>query len=344
MELSRSDNAILWRYCKLAASRFKAVDTGHKMNFKCNVCGDGKRKKRGYLVFDEERNLVYYKCFNEGDCPCAGDGKAWHGSRWLKFTDKTMYQEFRRETFGNKIAAARGKKKPDENETISVCSSMFKDNSQTEIEKEFKSFSPIKNCPDSLKAAVKDFCIARKIPKERVKEFRVALVGKYRNRLAIPSFGKDGKLVYFQCRALLGQTPKYLNSSSSKTGVVYGEERIKENLPVIVLEGPIDSMFVENGVATFGCSYPPETQRKLDCLQCLYLMDNDRAGNSKSRELLNSGRRVFDWDKFLRANGVTEKVKDINDFIKAKNKDFLTVAELKPFFTNSIFDMVRFTK
>lgn len=295
-------------------------------------------------MYDESHGVVYYKCFNEGDCPAAGDGNAWHASRWLKHTDKGLYSEFVREAFRSKVNRIRGKVPLKVDKTMEVCSAMCKREEKTDVEKEFSTFIPIKNCPPELKEKVKNFCVSRCIPKERIKEFRVAVKGKYKNRIVIPAFNKEGRVVYFQCRTLGNETPKYLNSATSKEGVIYGIERVKKNIPVIVLEGPIDSMFVENGVATFGCGYPKEIQNELNKYSCLYLMDNDKAGNAKMRELLNSGYYVFDWSKFLRRNGITEKVKDINDYIKIKGQKGLSVEELKGYFTNSAFDMVRFTK
>ena len=278
-----SDNDILWRYCTIAASLLHAQRlSDDKYNFKCNVCGDGKRKKRGYLVFDHAHDLVYYKCFNEGDCAAAGEGNAWHGSKWLKHTDSRLYEAYRTEVRDNRLrkylkplrfkddkapetpqktvstndatqdqARAKATQNPPETVTTS---------SKSDVEKEFLSFLPIKKCPDGLKDCVKEFCQSRRLPKERVREFRIAVEGKYKNRIVIPIYDESRKLIYFQGRALLGQTPKYLNSKAPRENVIYGLDKIDAKKPVVVLEGPIDSMFIENAVATMGCSYSKEVQ------------------------------------------------------------------------------------
>ena len=339
----KHDNDTLWRFCVLAAERMDGHRLSeHKFNFKCNVCGDGHRKRRGYLVFDTSRDLIYYKCFNEGDCDAAGDGNTWHASKWLKYTDPNLYQAYRAELKEMRLRNL-GRVKFKKQESKEKAPEPPKP--KTDLEKEFDSFLPIKKCPDCLKEPVKNFCLDRMIPKDRIKEFRVAVNGKYRGRIIIPAFDENHKLIYFQARALLGQTPKYLNSVAPRENVVYGLDRVDKNKPVIVLEGPIDSMFVENGVATMGCSYSKEVQEKLDKLNCLYLMDNDRAGNSKSRELLNDGHKVFLWSKFLGANCVDEKTKDLNEYVVTKKTPVpISFDSLSPFFSKTKFDVVYLTK
>ena len=360
---------MLWRYCVLAAERMNGHRLSeHKFNFKCNVCGDGHHKKRGYLVFDTSRDLIYYKCFNEGDCAAAGDGNTWHASRWLKFTDKNLYSAYRSELKESRVKRI-GKLRFKTEKSAQNCPTSPGSHSEpvsakvaittrvppkvaqnsslelTDIEREFSSFLPIKKCPDNLKEPVKKFCLGRMLPKERIKEFRVAVNGKYRNRIIIPTFDENHKLIYFQARALLGQTPKYLNSVAPRENVIYGLDRVDKSKPVIVLEGPIDSMFVENGVATMGCSYSKEVQSKLDQMNCLYLMDNDRAGNSKSRELLQTGHKVFLWTKFLRGNCLDKNLKDLNEYVVSQKARIpLSFDFLSSYFSDSQFSMSYLTK
>ena len=361
----RHDNDILWRYCVIAAERLNGSRlSDHKFNFKCNVCGDGHHKKRGYLVFDTSRDLIYYKCFNEGDCAAAGDGNTWHASRWLKFTDHHLYESYLSELkesrirrigqlrFRSQPASAPGNVSEPVSSKVSIANRVQTKTSPTasleltDIEKEFNAFLPIKKCPDQLKEQVKEFCLGRMIPKERVREFRIAVNGKYRNRIIIPSFDENHKLIYFQARALFDHiVPKYLNSVAPRENVIYGLDRVDKSKPVIVLEGPIDSMFIENAVATMGCSYSKEVQSRLDKMNCLYLMDNDRAGNSKSRELLKTGHKVFLWSKFAGENNLDENLKDMNDYVVSRKVTVpLTFNFLSKYFSDSQFSMVYLTK
>lgn len=340
------DNDLLWRYCSLAAEKFRCRRSGTKINFKCNICGDGHHKKRGYLMWDKRRDVVYYKCFNEGDCPAAGEGNAWHGSKWLKETDLNLWRQWKREAGSRKMAETLRLKLDSKDAVVpeSTAKPVDKPAEKSEIEKEFDSFMPLKKCPDSMKDAVKGFCLSRKLPMKRVKEFRVAVSGKYRGRLVIPIYDKSKKLVYFQCRALFGQIPKYLNSNVPKDELIYGMDLVDVRKPVVVLEGPIDSMFVENSVATMGCSYSEKVQKILDGMDCRYLFDNDRAGNSKSRELLASGHSVFLWSKFLQARRIEHPIKDINDLVVSEQMDGIKFEEIEPYFSSSPFDVAALVK
>ena len=340
--LTAAENAVLWRFCEIAASRMNAHKTGHKLNFRCNVCGDGHRKRRGYLVYDLERELIYYKCFNEGDCAAAGDGNAWHGSKWLKFTDETLYRQFRREISAAKTSKKKLKldqRKPKQEEKNPAPA---KEKSPVQIE--FERFLPMKKCPPELKPGVLKFCKSRRIPIERVREMRIPGFGKYYGRIAIPAFDETGSVTYFQCRTLVGQTPKYLNSVAPREKVLFGIDRVDRKKPVFVLEGPIDAMFVENSVATLGCSYSKEVAKILDGMDCLYLMDNDRAGHSKSRALLMEGKRVFLWSKFLKDKGLPGSVKDVNEYVVATGSGVLKANDLIGYFSDSPLSLARLIK
>jgi uncharacterized protein YfkK (UPF0435 family) len=72
-----------------------------------------------------------------------------------------------------------------------------------------------------------------------------------------------------------------------------------------------------------------------------YLLDCDETGRKVSRKLLNDGKRVFVWQKFLDSLGLEKRDKwDINDvYIQSKRKTNFSVEELKPFFTNSVYDL-----
>lgn len=340
--LDAVENDLLWRHCQNAATQFSPHTTGHKLNFRCNICGDGKHgHKRGYLVFDTSRQIVYYKCFNEGDCPCAGDGNAWHGTKWLRKTNPREYEEYKKELRRYRYGS-KPKKPKDELQAISSLS--YSQPQMNEVEKEFMSFAAPEDCSAYHKLFLNDFIVRRKIPADRARQFRFCEEGKYRDRIAIPTYDESGHVVFFQCRAIFDdQEPKYLSSSVERTNILYGVERIDRKKPVIVLEGPIDSMFVENAVATMGCSYSEEVQTLLDGMDSWYMFDNDTAGNSKARTLLARGKHVFLWSKFLERNRAAG-CKDVNDFILRSGKNMLTFKELEPFFTNSPFAVARLLK
>lgn len=331
-QTSPAENDALWRNIVLAAQRLgDCIISGNKINLRCNICGDShiKSKKRGYLIYDKKRNLVYYKCFNEGDCPCAGEGNAWSGKKWLKHTAPDIYRMFRSETIVTRKGA-------DINLTEASKNSAKKE----ETKKNEDLFLPIDKCSSDYYNAVKDFCVRRKIPREYIKTFKVSESGKYKGRLIIPFNDGNGN-TYFQARTLFNQTPKYLNFVGNRDHAIFGIANVDKEKPVIVLEGPIDSMFIENGVATLGCSYSECVQNTLNGFNSYYLFDNDSAGFAASKRMIESGKPVFLWKRFLHDKCLDYSVKDINDLvILTKHKDKIKFEELRKWFSSSRFDEI----
>jgi hypothetical protein len=69
-------------------------------------------------------------------------------------------------------------------------------------------------------------------------------------RLVIPFYDKDGNLIAFQGRALGESKMRYITIKMSDDGTkVFGLDKINEDEMIYVVEGPIDSMFLKNGVA-----------------------------------------------------------------------------------------------
>ena len=72
-------------------------------------------------------------------------------------------------------------------------------------------------------------------------------------RLIIPFFDADGKVFAFQGRAFGNESPKYLTVKiDDDAEKIFGLERLDVSKPVFVLEGPIDSVFLDNCIAVGG--------------------------------------------------------------------------------------------
>lgn len=139
----------------------------------------------------------------------------------------------------------------------------------------------------------------------------------HKNRLCIPFYDTKGKIVFYQTRALTkkdkNQSAKYLSKvNADKT--VFGIDKIdidKDN--IFIFEGPIDSMFIKNGVAVGGIHLSEVQEKQLSkfpLLKKIWVLDNqklDKASNEKTKKLLEQGETVFIWPVELK------KFKDIND-------------------------------
>jgi hypothetical protein len=161
-----------------------------------------------------------------------------------------------------------------------------------------------------------EYCQSRRLltATNSCKHFYLSLEDKvHKNRLVIPFFDESNKVVCYQTRALTqNQFPKYLTKFGEKE--LFGLANIDSKLPyVFIFEGPIDSMFVKNGLAMASLS---PTERQLQQLNNLigyeqiWVFDNDKNNKQTSRKIvkyINEGKRIFIWPKEFM------KFKDFNE-------------------------------
>jgi len=333
---------ILEKYLRIALTPLKTVSSlGNCFQFKCNVCGDGKHKHRGYLLKSKSRKTHGYfwafKCFNDG-CKANGEGNAWPAEGWLKYTNKNLHDSFVKEFLTSNNF---GEAKKDLEEQIKKHEEKIlkeeKENKKRKLrreKKELKHFVSINKKIDICDVA-RNECIRRKIPENIWKKWYVSTDGLYKNRMIIPFFGKGNKITYFQGRTLYDDIPKYLNRLTNKESAIYNIENIDRTKPVIVLEGPVDSMFIENAIAVMGTDISEERQQLLIGLDLYYLWDNDKAGRRKSEECLLQGKKVFLWNKFLYSD-----CKDINEIVIKYNKNNFSFKDLKSCFSKNYYDIM----
>ena len=130
-------------------------------------------------------------------------------------------------------------------------------------------------------------------------------------RLIIPFFGKDGALQAFQGRALRDSKIRYitikLDDSFEK---IFGLNTVNQNEKIYVVEGPIDSLFIENAVATAdsNLSFASKVFNKSN----LVLVFDNEPRNKEICKLMDDAienhYQICIWPEMI-------KEKDINDMI-----------------------------
>ena len=153
----------------------------------------------------------------------------------------------------------------------------------------------------------------------------------HKNRLILPFYNEVGEIIFYQSRGLLRKDlfakPKYLSKVNAERSL-YGVQNIDSSLEqVFIFEGPIDSYFCKNGLATCGItenssrmftSLQKDQMNKLNLFEKIYVLDNqwlDKAALSKSIILADNKEKVFIWPKELKT------FKDFNEICVAGNKD-----------------------
>lgn len=74
---------------------------------------------------------------------------------------------------------------------------------------------------------------------------------RWLGRILFPVY-EDGKFVFATGRSVIGDTPKYLNTMGTKSHYIYRLDSMKNARSVVICEGCIDALSIQNGVAIFG--------------------------------------------------------------------------------------------
>jgi len=124
--------------------------------------------------------------------------------------------------------------------------------------------------------------------------------GRYRNRVIIPSYNKNGQINYFIGRSYEADAfLKYDAPSCSKSDIIGFEFLINWKIPVILCEGSFDAIAIKrNVIPLFGKTIPKALMMKLveSEVKTVYLaLDRDALKESMTyaENLINMGKEVY---------------------------------------------------
>ena len=278
-------------------------------NFRCPHCGDSKKsssKARGFVY--RKKNDMFFKCHNCGVGQTLGN--------LIKFLDPTMYKEYVFERFKD------GKVESEKPEFDFTPSKILK--SKTANEKQLDSLKRFDQLVTTHPA--KKFVFDRLIPKEHWDKFffcskffewtNSIVPNKFPSlqydhpRVVIPFYDRAGNFFAFQGRAFGKEQPKYITIKFDETKQkIYGIDRIDLNKPVMITEGPIDSLFLDNAIALAGADAVVNIQHT----QCTMIFDNE----PRNEHIVNRMKTAVDKKFNLVVWPESLKYKDINDMIIA---------------------------
>ena len=290
-----------YSYCKRPLHR-KYQNT---FNAECPVCKEGKSSGRSRRLFYFPHKQYFF---------CHNCSKSWKPFEWVKeVTTLTVPEIIKRnneksgevyQNISKKVEVPAAVVTPvisdlPENSidiTDPVQLAFYKDNKFVKIALEY--------CTNRRLMTATNSC----------QKFFVSLDDTvHKNRLVIPFYDDANKVVCYQTRALTQkQFPKYLTKFGEKE--LFGINNIDCNIPyVFVFEGPIDSMFVKNGVAMASLS-PTEKQlgqlNNLIGYEHIYVFDNDKNNKQTAKKIekyIRDGQTIFIWPKEF------AKFKDFNE-------------------------------
>jgi predicted RNA-binding Zn-ribbon protein involved in translation (DUF1610 family) len=278
--------------------------------FRCPVCGDSKKsqtKTRGYIY--EKDGHFSFKCHNCGDTKSLG--------QFLDFVDPGLYQEYQMERFFSQP------RKPKNDVLPNIPVKKFRIYDVGELS-ELISMEDLNDI-----SSIKQYVIQRQIPEEHFRhlfycgEFKSfvnkLLPGKLKDevkeeaRLVIPFFDENKKMFAFAGRSFKQFTSlRYINIVLDESKPkIFGIERWKKNEQTFVVEGPLDSLFLNNCVSTAGGDLISAIR---DYDKCLFTIvyDNEpksRTTRHKIEKAIEHGYKVCIWPK-------NNPYKDINKMVQ----------------------------
>jgi len=293
------------RFLNTRLDKFKNVKSG-LYNFRCPYCGDSQKhrnKARGYFFLKKSEYI--FKCHNCGMGRSLGN--------FLKDNAPDLYDQYVLEKYRSG-ATGKGRYTPD-----------FKPKS---AKPNFSSkVSDLQSISDlNKKHAAREYLEKRQIPQDKLsslyytERFKTWINSKKpgtfqslqndRGRIIIPLIGKDGKWFGVQGRSLLpNSTMRYITILfDDDKQKVFGLNDVNESEPVYVVEGPFDSLFLDNAIAMAGSDIDPRTFGWSDYI---WVYDNEPRNRQIVERISRSvdrGDKVVIWPQ-----QVTKK--DINDMI-----------------------------
>ena len=295
------------KYINLASAslqKYKKVKTG-LYTFRCPYCGDSKKNKnktRGYL-FQVKGDHVF-KCHNCGITRSFSNFLKDHAPHVY---DEYVMERYKEGTIGKNVP------KPDLTQFVS----------KPTFAKRTIDLEPLSRLNNFH--AAKKYILGRGIPENKLdrlyycpnfKEWTNKQKHTFfdtsndEERIIIPLNSTDGNLIGFQGRSLspnakMRYITVMLDDSAPK---LYGLDHINKNETIYIVEGPLDSFFLENSVAMCGSDVDI---RSLGWSDYIWVYDNEprsRQITDKISKSIDAGDAVVIWPS-------TIKQKDLNDMV-----------------------------
>jgi len=289
--------------------KFKKV-RDNLFNFRCPYCGDSRKsqsKARGY--FYRKKNDYFYRCHN-----C---GKGTTFGKVLEYIDSMMYKEYIMERY-------KGDAPKTEAPEFNFKAPKFK-----KIDPKLENLTPINKLNGGHPA--RQFVESRQLPEEfysdlylcpKFFEWSKIQSQQEHPRLVIPFRDESGEVFAAQGRAFGKESPKYLTIKFQDKPKIFGLDRVDFAKRYYVVEGPLDSMFLDNCLAVAGADF-----RYLPPGDTTIVLDNE----PRSREIIKQMERLIHQEHELVIWPTTITQKDINDMVLAGVEDIQTIIDNNTF-------------
>ena len=269
-------------------------------NFRCPYCGDSKKshtKARGYVF--QKKNDLFFKCHNCGVGASLGN--------LIKSVDSKVYKDYIVERYKRGVKTNNPEPEFKFDVPIFRKKGIFKNlksiaDLSTEhparkiVEKRLipsKFFSDLYLCESFYKFT--NSIIPNKFP---------SLDGDH-PRLLIPFRDEKGEIFAYQGRAFGKEQPKYITIKLIDENKIFGLDRVDHSKQIYAVEGPFDSLFLDNCIAAGGADLAKLEE------DIIIIFDNEPRNREICKQvklIIEGGRKIVLWPNSI-------KEKDINDMI-----------------------------
>lgn len=277
----------------------------YKINFRCPICGDSQKsrsKSRGWLL--ERDNKFSFYCHNCG----ASQGFNY----FLKNIDPLLYNDYIAQKFVANTTSQEAK-----TSTID----QFKTKAPV-----FKS-DPLKKLKKVSQLAhdhpIKKYITSRQIPPAHhyrlfyarhfmkwineiiPNKFDPDKIGKDEPRLVIPFLDENGKVFGVSARGFNPKGIRYITIMFDERPKIFGLDKVNLEHPYYIVEGALDSMFLENAISMNGAEGNGNSANE----NAIYVFDaepRNKEIHKRMEKVIKNGYKICIWPSDVPG-------KDIND-------------------------------
>lgn len=293
-------NYIDLKYINLISARLDRFKkkSASEYNFRCPFCGDSEKSKtkaRGWII--ESKQESFYYCHN-----CNISQSMYN---LINKLDVSLAKQYYFEKFKSKHEV---KKEPVKE--FDFQKPVFNTNILSRVATSLSKLS-------STHIAI-EYVKSRKIPKsEYSKLYYIDEFNKLDNessikdeRLIIPYHNKERKLVGFTGRALKSSAMRYANVSYTEEQLFYGLNDIDFKKDIYIVEGAIDSMFIDNSIAVNNSNLT-RASSIVDKDRCILIPDKE----PRNKIIVKNIKRFIEMGYRVCLLPDTVKGKDINEYV-----------------------------
>ena len=284
---------------------FKIKHTNpYKINFRCPICGDSQKsrsKSRGWIL-ERDNKLSYY---------CHNCGASHSFKNFLKMQDPMLYNDYIAQKF---VSNTVNQDTKNDTEQFKTQKPKFKSNPLKKIKK----VSQL-----SFDHPVKRYIEKRKIPPNHhyrlyfAQKFKTWIneiipgkfehVGKDEPRLIIPFLDEQGNCFGVSARGFNPDGIRYITIMFEERQKIFGLDKVNFNHPYYIVEGAIDSFFLENAISMNGAEGTTHDIQQIE--NGIFVFDaepRNKEIHKRMEKVIKNGHKICIWPHDVPGKDINE--------------------------------------